>query len=438
MSRVSAFRGVRYAPQRVPDLAVVVCPPYDVISPEQQSLLQAQSSLNAVHLELPADAAGEPNSRYGIAADRWRTWRREGILRLDERRSFTLHETTFSHRGQTLTRHDLIATVPVEPWASGSVLPHEHTMAQPKADRLALLEASQANFSPLWLLHSEQPSALEAAWSSVDRRPASAELTLGSERHRLWILDEPRDVDAIERSFADEVPHLYVADGHHRYETALAFRSQAETHLPEAASVMAVLTWAADPGLLALPTHRLLRHLDPRLTLEDLETRWSDIFHYEYYPVWDDAPPDQVDAFMGQLASQGRLAPTFGILGPGQVDLFGLLELRGRKPPPGALPSDRSAAWRDLDVTLLHALVVDPLVDATGLPRDQVLSYARDPVVAFGAVRSGQAAVALFLNPTRVDQVLAVADAGDRMSEKSTYFYPKPPTGLVMRDVVDD
>jgi hypothetical protein len=198
---------------------------------------------------------------------------------------------------------------------------------------------------------------------------------------------------------------------------------------------MAANTRADDPGLLVLPTHRLLRGLDGSLDLADIETLWADVFHVEYYPVWEDAPPEQVDALMQQLASTGRIGSAFGVLGLGHLDLFGVLELRGRTPPPDALPAERSDAWKALDVSRLHALLVDRLVAETGRPREEVLDYTRDPHAAFAAVRGGQAAVAFFLNPTPVESVLDVADAKDRMPEKSTYFYPKPPAGLVMRDL---
>ena len=143
----------------------------------------------------------------------------------------------------------------------------------------------------------------------------------------------------------------------------------------------------------------------------------------------------QFDALIQQLASSGRAAPSFGVYGLGHLDLFGILELRGRKPPEGALPAERSDAWKSLDVSLLHTLLVDPLVAETGRPREQVLGYTRDAHEAFAEVREGRASVAFFLNPTPVGGVLAVADANDRMPEKSTYFHPKPPAGLVMRDL---
>jgi uncharacterized protein (DUF1015 family) len=138
---------------------------------------------------------------------------------------------------------------------------------------------------------------------------------------------------------------------------------------------------------------------------------------------------------MEQVASTGRNGPAFGLLGLGQLDLFGLLELRGRKPPDGRLPAERSEAWKKLDVSLLHTLLIDPLIAESGRARDEVLSFTRDAHQAFSAVRSGDTSAAFFLNPTPIEGVLAVADAGDRMPEKSTYFYPKPPAGLVMRDL---
>ena len=159
------------------------------------------------------------------------------------------------------------------------------------------------------------------------------------------------------------------------------------------------------------------------------------MFHVEYYPVWDNAPPEQLDAFIKQLASAGRVGPSFGIYGLGQPDLFGILELRRRTAPASALPAERSDAWKSLDVSLLHALLIDPLIAETGRPREEVLRYTRDPHEAVADVRQGKASVAFFLNPTPVQGVLAVADAGDLMPEKSTYFHPKPPAGLVMRDL---
>jgi uncharacterized protein (DUF1015 family) len=431
--RVLPFTGLRYAAP--PDeLELLVSPPYDVISPSEQAQLQALSPHNASYVELPADAPGQPGNRYHLAAERLAAWRREGVLKADPRPAFYLAETQFSHAGQTLQRRDLLAALGVEPWSSGAVLPHEHTMAGPKADRLELLRATHLNASPIWILHRDRIAALDRAWAAAESSPPTVEFTWRSERHRLWVVDEPSTIAGIRDAFETGGP-LYIADGHHRYETSLAFRAEAGASVPGADATLAAVTWAEDAGLLALPTHRLLRDLDPSLTLEETETRWAELFHSEYYPVWEDAPAEQIDALMHQLASSGRVAPSFGLYGLGDRDLFGVLEVRGRKVPDGILPPERSDAWKSLDVSLLHALLVDPLVEETGRPRAEVLSYTRDPHEAVAAIRAGRASAAFFLNPTPVSGVLAVADTDDRMPEKSTYFHPKPPAGLVMRDL---
>jgi uncharacterized protein (DUF1015 family) len=310
-------------------------------------------------------------------------------------------------------------------------------MPGPKADRLELLRATHLNASPIWLLYREQLPALDEAWAraeSGDFGEPAVEFTWREEQHRLWLVDDPSAMLAIQVAF-DAGPPLYIADGHHRYETSLAFRREAETEVPGAAATLAAVTSADDPGLVVLPTHRLLVGLDPALTLEEAETLWSDVFHVEYYPIWEGAPAEQIDALMQQLVSSGRAGPSFGVYGLGQLDLFGLLQVRRRRASELTLPFDRSAAWKSLDVSLLHELLVDPLVSETGRAREKVLRYMRSAQEAIEEVRQGRASVAFFVNPTPVRSVLAVADAGDLMPEKSTYFHPKPPAGLVMRDL---
>ncbi len=433
MPPVLPFAGLRYA---APDaeLPKLVCPPYDVITPEEQQALLNESQHNAVRLELPPDEAGRSGSRYERAAACLAEWRSQGVLRRDAQPAYYLSETEFTFANATQRRRDLLAAVAVEPWSARVALPHEHTMAGPKADRLELMKATHLNASPIWLLAREQPAELVRAWDVTAERSPAMEFTWRDERHRVWTIDDPEVVRAIEKAFADGPP-LYIADGHHRYETSLAFKTGPGSDLGGAGAILATVTWAEDDGVLALPTHRLLSGIDPGLTLEEAETLWGETFHVEYYPIWEDAPAEQIDAFIQQLASSGRAGPSFGVFGLGQPDLFGILELRGRKAPPHALPSDRSEAWKSLDVSLLHTLLVDPLVAETGRPREEVLRYTRDPYEAVTEVREGRASVAFFLNPTPVQSVLAVADAGDLMPEKSTYFYPKPPAGLVMREL---
>jgi uncharacterized protein (DUF1015 family) len=431
--RVLPFAGLRYAQT---DLETLISPPYDVISPDEQRQLEQQSPYNAVHLELPADPADRPGSRYMEAARRVREWQASRVLQSEQRPAYYLSETSFTYRGAQFRRRDLLAALGVEPWSAGAVLPHEHTMAGPKQDRLELLRSTHLNASPIWVLYREPVAALDQAWVEAEDRPPAIDVTWRGERHRVWVVDDQQVVEHIRAAFEQGGP-LYIADGHHRYETSLAFRAEADGRVPGAEATLAAVTWADDPGLLVLPTHRLLRAPGSAFSMEEAHTRWSGAFHLEYFPVWDDAPAEQVDALVQQLASSGRAGPAFGVFGLGRTDVFGLLSLRGGTPPPGALPPDRSEAWKSLDVSVLHTLLVDPLVDQIGRPRTDVLSYTRDPHAALAAVRRGEASVAFLLNATPVRSVLAVADAHDRMPEKSTYFYPKPPAGMVFRHLDD-
>jgi uncharacterized protein (DUF1015 family) len=433
MPPVLPFAGLRYAAPAA-DLEDLVSPPYDVISAEEQAQLLAASPRNVVRLELPADLPDQPGSRYRMAAECLQQWRANHVLRPDAHAAYYLSETRYTYANATVRRRDLLAAIAVEPWSARVALPHEHTMAAPKADRLELLRATHLNASPIWLLARERLPEIEQAWDEADSRAPDVEFTWRGEVHRLWMLDDRQLVDRLQAALAASGP-LYIADGHHRYETSLAFKDEAAEHVKGAGATLATITWAEDPGLQVLPTHRLLSGLDPGLTLEEAETRWGEVFHVEYYPVWDDAPAEQIDAFIQQLASSGRVGHSFGVYGLGQPDLFGILALRGRKPPPDALPSNRSEAWKALDVSLLHELLIDPLIAESGRPREEVLRYTRSPHEAVATVRHGRASVAFFLNPTPVQAVLAVADVGDLMPEKSTYFYPKPPAGLVMRDL---
>jgi uncharacterized protein (DUF1015 family) len=431
MTRVLPFRGLRFNPRVVHDVSAVVCPPYDVISSGEQKQLQASSPFNAVHLELPEDTPNEPGSRYARAAETLAAWFRDGALVPEPRPAYYLHETRFSYRGQACRRRDLLGALGVESWSADLVRPHERTMAGPKADRLQLLRATRANVSPVWVLHREQPEPLSAAWEAAEGQVPATQFALDGEEHLLWIVDDPATVQSIEQGFAQGGP-LYIADGHHRYETALAFREEAGAALPGASETLAVITWANDPGLVVFPTHRVVHGLPGNLTMEELEARWSSAFHAEYFPVWENAPPEQIEALIRRLETHRGSGPTFGVLGP-DPDTFAVIQVRGGKPPEGALPADRSDAWKALDVALIHALLLDPLIADIGRPRDEVLTYTRDPHEAVAAVRADPSSMAVFLNPTPVEHVLAVADARDRMPEKSTYFYPKPPTGLVIR-----
>ena len=432
MVEVRAFRGVRFAPGRVADLARVLAPPYDVISPEQRRALLERSPYNIVRIELP----GEENDRYADAARTLESWRQEGVLVRDERPGLYLHEVRFEHAGQSQSRRALVAALRLEPWSAGQVLPHERTMAAPKEDRLHLLRATRTNVSPIWTLYRGGSPALVRAWDLTAQREPElfAALDDGTE-HRVWRLDDPDQLEAIETDFRRLT--LFIADGHHRYETALRFRDELASQMQLMADhpanyVLTHLVAEDDPGLVLLATHRLVKNLGT-LDQVQLEADLGADWHGEYFPIWEGAPREQLEALLQQLAAEGQRERVVGLFGP-DTSLFGILILRNKQLLEQLAP-DRSEAWRELDVALLDEGLLKPLLAQAGAEREASVRYERDPYSALQAVVQGEYQLALFLNPTRPEQVSAVAEAGDLMPEKSTYFHPKPPTGLVMREI---
>ncbi|MBA2447660.1 MAG: DUF1015 domain-containing protein [Chloroflexi bacterium] len=445
MAEVSPFRGLRYDPGHAPDLGRILCPPYDVVDAALERRYREQHEYNAIRLELsmgsvadPPAGAGQGDDRYARAAETLWAWREAGILRQEgAAESFYLHEAEFDHQGARRVRRELVGQVRLEPWDRRVVLPHERTYDRPKADRLRLLEATRTNLSPILAFFPRVAStqdALAAAWDWAEARPAAVHgVDLDDVGHRLWVLQDPLLVDGLRRFFEDRP--LFIADGHHRYETALRYqeRSQAATDSPSdsAGYVMMHLVAQDDPGLVILPIHRLLRGLD-WLDAAELEERLSVEFHPEYFPLWPDAPPEQVDAYVAQLESQGQADRVIGMYGP-DPDIFAVVSLRDRRGSPASVPVDRDPSWQELDVVLADEAVIRPLLAEGGLQAEDAIDYTRDAHEAFALVRSRERALAVLLNPTRIEQVAAVALAGERMPEKSTYFYPKAPTGLVLR-----
>ena len=419
----------------MPDLSQVLAPPYDVISPDEQRELLARDPYNIVRIELPLADGGDP---YAQAAQTLERWRADGVLVRDPAPSLYLYEVRFSVGGEQRVRRSLMATVRLTPWEQGEILPHERTMAAPKEDRLRLMRATRANVSPLWTLYHGEAPALGRAWAWAEtRRPERvAELADGS-AHRLWRLADPELVAAVEADFASL--RLVIADGHHRYETALSYRDElaaagALSPNHPANFVMALIDREDDEGLVILPTHRLVRGLG-RLDQVDLESDLGSDWHGEYFPLWEEAPPEQMMALLEQLYTKSQTERVLGLVGPDPT-IFSILILRNKQLMEERA-GDRSEAWRNLEVALLDEGLLNPLLEAAGAEREQAITYERNPYAALQAVLRGEYQLAIFLNATKPDQVVAVAEAGDRMPEKSTYFFPKPPTGLVLHELIE-
>jgi uncharacterized protein (DUF1015 family) len=420
---VSPFRGIRYNQRIVGDLAQVICPPYDVITPEQQKLYYEESSYNAIRLEFPTESQETTVDHYQRAAIIFQQWLEQGILQLDSVASFYLHDHRFEYSGEKRTRRGLIARVKVEPWGSG-VYPHEETFPKAKGDRLQLMRACQANFSPLLSLYHDSRRKIAPVLSRITQekplislRAKRSNLPDSNETHTLWAITGPEIKQELIQSLSSQP--LYIADGHHRYETALAYQQERVKEQPVTGEeafnyVMLELVDFSDPGLVVLPLHRLVRGIDSSI-LGGLADQLRNFF------VLDSVPLKAGDC---QLPTGSCL----GILGlqPGSLVL-----LRKRRDISfdTMMPGNRSRAYREFDVSILNHIILDIVLSGA---KDLDVAYTVNPEEARQYTKEGKYQLAFLLNPPRPEMVKAIADAKDRMPAKSTYFYPKLPAGLVI------
>ena len=387
----------------------MIAPPYDVIDQAERARYAGADRDNIVHVMLPEAPPGKPeDDRYGVAAERLAAWRRDGVLRRDARPALYVLAQDFTlPTGERLTRRGVFAAVAAEGYEPRRIRPHEKTHAGPKADRLALMRATATNIESIFLLAPDRDRALANALAVVSQGTPDATAELNGVGIRLWIV---RDAS---RFPLPDSP-LYIADGHHRYETASAYALEN----PSADRVLALIVSAQDPGLAVLPTHRVI--FGAGRELERLLPRWRDWFDVQ--PLAAGRDP------VTTLASLGVDRTACLVADPARV-LVMLLK-------PGALPDRvpslaQSTAVRELDVARIESLVVKEILGAgTSTP---IVRYVADAQEALNLVQHGGAAVSVLLNPTKVAQVFAVADAGDVMPPKSTYFIPKVPSGLVLR-----
>ncbi len=442
MMEVSPFRGICYNQRIVGDLARALCPPYDVITPEQQKLYYEENSYNAIRLEFPAESPEPTGDSYQRAAITFQQWLKHGVLQLDSVSSFYLHDHRFEYSGEKRVRRGLIARVKLEPWGSG-IYPHEETFPKAKGDRLQLMRACRANFSPLLSLYHDSERKIASILSESSRAKPMIETSIlslstgggqdeGGEAHTLWAITDP-EIKRELSQFLSSQP-LYIADGHHRYETALAYQQERAQEQSDSFDssviaseakqsvigkeafqyVMMELVDFSDPGLVVLPLHRLVRNIVPSILMQ-LEDQLRNFFVLEAVPL---------KAYDCQLLADSCL----GILGlqPGSLVV---LKRRQDISLEAMMPGNRSQAYREFGVSILNHIILDRIL---GLTSKENVTYTVDLKEAYQQIKEGKYQLAFLLNPPQPEVVKAVADAQDRMPSKSTYFYPKLPAGLII------
>lgn len=419
MAAIRPFRGIKYNQSIISDIGSVITPPYDVIDSTEQEILHERSPYNTIRLEYgksyPHDNQAE--NRYTRAAANYKKWFKDEILIPDKEKYFYLYEQSFSYNGRQYLRRGVAAALKVTPYTDKAVLPHELTMPGPKTDRLELLKQLRTNVSPIFTLLPDPDNKINKLFSVVDyANPSIAASDYSGQTHRLWPLSDKNIQEGLADYLAPQP--LLIADGHHRYETALSYH-QEQGKSPGAGFVLTIMVSMKDPGLLVLPTHRLLSGL----TADQKDTMFKIIERdFEMIVTGDLRQIDHADYFE-TVSTAGREKNGFGFITAGQSFML--------------IPRSSPAATSSLPVELLHQRILKPLLaeGKYGEPGNEMISYPHDFDCAISAVLNASADAAFILAPLAVDKVLERARQGKVIPQKSTFFYPKLPGGLLFYDI---
>ncbi len=423
LAEISPFSGVRYNQDIVGNMASVVCPPYDVISPDEQKAYYEKSDYNVIRLEhgmvLPNDT--KANNKHSRASATFSKWLKDRVLVVDHVPSFYIHEHIFTHQNIRKRRLGLTVCVRLEPWEKRIIFPHENTVLGIKSDRLELMRACATNFSPLLGIYEDLGQKVTKLLNTQAGRKPAIDFTEAGETHKLWVANEPEFVQRVSHFLASKP--IYIADGHHRYETALAYRDEKRHENPPGKGdqafnfVMITLVSFSDPGLIVLPVHRLIRNLSSK-ALAQFRSNLEAFFELE-------------SALLGETGLPEIRGATTRVLGlePGSVIA---LKLRQPSSIKEIMPQEHSEAYKRLDISIVQHLIIDKLI---ALDKNSSVVYTPDMLEARRLVESGEYQLAFLLNPIPVATIKAIADANDKMPGKSTYFYPKLPTGLVINSL---
>ncbi len=444
MADVVPFRGILYNPEKVGDVAKVTAPPYDVISPDLQEELYKRHPNNIVRLILgrtsPQDRPG--SDRYSRAGDELRKWIDEGVLVRDPKPALYVYAQTYEVQGIRRTRKGFIALSRLEEFGKGRVHAHEKTLSGPKADRLRLMEACRANLSCIFSLYSE-PEGVEPEKrlgalvdSCMDTEPLIEVTDDDGVENMLWRVTDPEIIKRISSSMEGKT--LFIADGHHRYETAVNYmrlmreRKKDFTGREPFNYVMMYFSDIDDKGLVVMPTHRVvhgLKGFDAGAMLEALK----DFFEIDAIAFDSGSEKEAREELYRRMDALAPEATVFGLYIRGR-DAYYLLRLKRDASGNDLLGESVPEVFRDLDVTVLHSLVLERILNITAEAqrKQENLFYVKGRDRALEECRNRHAQLVFLMNPTKIEQVKKVAEAGLVMPQKSTYFYPKLLSGLVI------
>ncbi len=421
MAKIRPFGALRFT-EKAGAVEQLCCPPYDIVSEQQRLDYLAANEHNIIRLELPR----EGENPYVKATETLLDFENKGVLAVDDKPALYLYRESFEVEGESYFFTGIIAQVHLEEFSKGIILPHEETLSKAKEDRFNLMKATMCNFSQIYSLYPDEDGKIAAYLTGLTESEPEISFTDESEvTHSLWVVTDETACKAICDSFEER--KLYIADGHHRYETALRFRDylRAEGVANEGDAsdyCMMALVAMNDPGLVVFPTHRVVRGLD---SFDADEVAKACEGTFEVVELADDA---DTSAMLKEHYLAGD--KSFVMYSGKRSWMMTLRDFSALN----ELCPDSSDALKGLDVTVLHTLVLERVlgIDKANMAAQINLTYTRDLAQAVELVDIGEANACFLMNPTKVEEIRAVASAGEKMPQKSTYFYPKLITGLVM------
>jgi len=438
MAEIIPFRGILYNTKKINELADVVAPPFDVISEQEQNAFHESHPQNIIRLTLGKTTENDTrtNNRYTRSAGCFNNWLSEGIIETDKEPAFYLTSMEFFFENKWVNRYGLIALIRLEPFEKGIVLPHEKTFSNIKSERLELMKACHANFSPIFSLYSDDENSILDRLKDItlERTPDHVFTENNGQKHRLWRITDSSVHRHVSEVLKDKA--IFIADGHHRYETALNYRNWRSTGNPDFNGghptnyVMMYLCSMEDPGLVILPAHRMLNQV-PAEARASLIDKAKDYFDIMIIPYKDGHHKEGLTQFISILKSNAS-KNCIGVFMKDCPEL-NLLTLK-----PGIMEQmfgdELPEVIRNIDVTVLTRLIFMEILgfDQARLDNEKLIAYSSVAEEAIDAVAAGKHDMAFILNPTKIQQVRDIAEAGLIMPRKATYFFPKVITGQVI------
>ncbi|GAB63697.1 MAG: DUF1015 domain-containing protein [Candidatus Jettenia sp.] len=435
MAIIKPFQGLRFNQDIIHDISSVVTPPYDVISPQDQERYYQAHPNNIIRLDLGKDISGDTEkvNKYTRAAEFLNTWKKNGILKQEDAPAIYIYDQEFLSGNTWITRRGFIALVKLEPFDKGHIYPHEQTLSGPKADRLKLIQSCQANLSSIFALFPDENNIIDTYLSTITiAKPKVDFVDDGGVKNKLWIIKENTIIDRL-ISLMKEKP-LFIADGHHRYETSLTYREQMRKEQSGLGNdlpldyVMMMCVSMNNHGLKVLPAHRLIRNIK--------DYRFDHILRsiQEAFTVVPLDSRYKIEDFISHLHAETK-SHTFGMY-VGQKDAYYTLHLSNQKLLDTVFANDHPE-WKHIDTGILHGMIINKIlgINASDVTLKDYVKYVKDEREAVAFVKSGQYQLAFFLKPTPIEQVKEIAIERKVMPPKSTYFYPKLITGIVINSL---